>query len=50
MSSARNRNDSFVVLRQLHHCLVETPVMNIHYGNHGKETSRKAVLSIHECH
>ena len=24
--------------------------MNIHQGNHGNETSRKAVLSFHECH
>ena len=24
--------------------------MDIHYGHHGNETSRKAVLSIHECH
>ena len=23
---------------------------NIHYGNHGNEASRMAVLSIHECH
>ena len=24
--------------------------MDIHYGHHGNETSREAVLSIHECH
>ena len=24
--------------------------MNIHYGNHGNEMSRKAVLSIFDCH
>ena len=28
----------------------DSSTMNIHYGNHGNETSRKAVLSIHECH